>query len=94
MWLPAFVQDPERVATSARSSDTLKTTILFGQYALNKYRGHYYAKCQNLARSPRAALESSRVQKVESVTLHHFISRLELRRTCGIQAYELRRLDR
>ena len=26
-------------------SDTLKTTILFGQYALNKYRGHYYAKC-------------------------------------------------
>src|SRR2546425_8086651 len=25
-------------------SDTLKTTILFGQYALNKYRGHYYAK--------------------------------------------------
>ena len=31
-------------------SDTLKTTILFGKYALNKYRGHYYAKAQNLAR--------------------------------------------
>jgi len=36
-------------------SDTLKTTILFGQYALNKYRGHYYAKSQNLARTLRAA---------------------------------------
>src|SRR4029078_8464699 len=32
-----------------------KTTILFGQYALNKYRGHYYAKSQNLGRSLRAA---------------------------------------
>src|SRR6266850_1002294 len=39
-------------------SDTLKTTILFGQYALNKYRGHYYAKCQNLARSLRAAYDA------------------------------------
>jgi amidase len=39
-------------------SDTLKTTILFGQYALNKYRGHYYAKCQNLARSLRASYDA------------------------------------
>jgi amidase len=39
-------------------SDTLKTTILFGQYALNKYRGHYYAKCQNLARTLRAAYDA------------------------------------
>ena len=39
-------------------SDTLKTTILFGQYALNKYRGHYYAKCQNLGRSLRAAYDA------------------------------------
>jgi amidase len=38
-------------------SDTLKTTILFGQYALNKYRGHYYAKSQNLGRSLRAAYD-------------------------------------
>ena len=38
-------------------SDTLKTTILFGQYALNKYRGHYYAKAQNLARTLRAAYD-------------------------------------
>ena len=37
-------------------SDTLKTTILFGQYALNKYRGHYYAKAQNLARTLRRRL--------------------------------------
>ena len=39
-------------------SDTLKTTILFGQYALNKYRGHYYAKSQNLARTLRAAYDA------------------------------------
>ena len=39
-------------------SETLKTTILFGQYALNKYRGHYYAKAQNLARSLRAAYDA------------------------------------
>ena len=38
-------------------SETLKATILFGQYALNKYRGHYYAKCQNLARKLRAAYD-------------------------------------
>ncbi|PYN50102.1 MAG: Asp-tRNA(Asn)/Glu-tRNA(Gln) amidotransferase GatCAB subunit A, partial [Candidatus Rokuibacteriota bacterium] len=29
-----------------------------GQYALNKYRGHYYAKCQNLARTLRAAYDA------------------------------------
>jgi amidase len=40
-------------------SDTLKATILFGQYALNKYRGHYYAKCQNLARRLRAAYDEA-----------------------------------
>src|SRR5499426_700522 len=40
-------------------SDTLKATILFGQYALNKYRGHYYAKCQNLARRLRAAYDTA-----------------------------------
>jgi amidase len=39
-------------------SDTLKTTILFGQYALNKYRGHYYAKAQNLGRALRAAYDA------------------------------------
>src|SRR5262245_8604391 len=40
-------------------SDTLKTTILFGKYALNKYRGHYYAKAQNLARKLGAAYDSA-----------------------------------
>ncbi|HEX2886549.1 amidase, partial [Vineibacter terrae] len=40
-------------------SDTLKTTILFGQYALNKYRGHYYAKAQNLARKLVAAYDTA-----------------------------------
>jgi amidase len=39
-------------------SETLKTTILFGQYALNKYRGHYYAKAQNLGRTLRASYDA------------------------------------
>ena len=36
-------------------SDTLKITMLAGQYMLQKYRGHYYAKAQNLARKLTAA---------------------------------------
>jgi amidase len=40
-------------------SDTLKTTILFGKYALNKYRGHYYAKAQNLARKLAGAYDAA-----------------------------------
>ena len=39
-------------------SDTLKTTFLFGKYALNKYRGHYYAKAQNLRRRVRAGYDA------------------------------------
>ena len=39
-------------------SDTLKTTILWGQYAVNKYRGHYYAKSQNLGRKLRDAYDA------------------------------------
>jgi amidase len=31
-------------------SDTLKITMLAGYYFIQKYRGHYYAKAQNLAR--------------------------------------------
>jgi amidase len=31
-------------------SDTLKITALTGHYMIQKYRGHYYAKAQNLAR--------------------------------------------
>jgi amidase len=38
-------------------SDTLKSTILFGQYILNKHRGHYYAKSQNLSRRLTAAYD-------------------------------------
>ncbi len=40
-------------------SETLKTTILFGKYALDKYRGHYYAKAQNLARKLGAAYDTA-----------------------------------
>jgi amidase len=40
-------------------SDTLKTSMLFGQYALNKYRGHFYAKAQNLARKLTAAYDAA-----------------------------------
>jgi len=39
-------------------SDTLKATMLFGQYILNKHRGHYYAKAQNLARKLKAAYDA------------------------------------
>ncbi len=52
---------PIRPGASAPTScpNTLKTTILFGKYALNKYRGHYYAKAQNLARKLAAAYDSA-----------------------------------
>src|SRR5262245_13787867 len=40
-------------------SDTLKATLLFGQYMLNKYRGHYYAKGQNLARKLTRAYDAA-----------------------------------
>jgi amidase len=40
-------------------SDTLKATILFGQYVLNKHRGRYYAKAQNLARKLTAAYDGA-----------------------------------
>jgi len=36
-------------------SDTLKITALAGYYFIHKYRGHYYAKAQNLARKLTAA---------------------------------------
>jgi len=36
-------------------SDTLKITTLAGAYMIQKYRGHYYAKAQNLARKLTAA---------------------------------------
>jgi amidase len=39
-------------------SDTLKNTMLLGQYMVTRYRGHYYAKAQNLVRRLRAAYDA------------------------------------
>jgi amidase len=39
-------------------SDTLKTTMLLGWHMVRNYRGHYYAKAQNLARQLRAAYDA------------------------------------
>jgi amidase len=39
-------------------SDTLKTTMLLGHYMVKHYRGHYYAKAQNLVRRLRAAYDA------------------------------------
>jgi amidase len=38
-------------------SDSLKLTMLLGYYMIKHYRGHYYAKAQNLARQLRAAYD-------------------------------------
>ncbi len=38
-------------------SDTLKNTMLLGHYMVTHYRGHYYAKAQNLVRRLRAAYD-------------------------------------
>jgi amidase len=39
-------------------SDTLKSTMLLGWHMVRNYRGHYYAKAQNLARQLRAAYDA------------------------------------
>jgi amidase len=39
-------------------SDTLKNTMLLGQYMVTKHRGRYYAKAQNLVRRLRAAYDA------------------------------------
>ena len=38
-------------------SDTLKNTMLLGHYMVTRYRGHYYAKAQNLVRRLRRAYD-------------------------------------
>ncbi len=38
-------------------SDSLKNTMLLGHYMTTRYRGHYYAKAQNLVRRLRAAYD-------------------------------------
>ncbi len=40
-------------------SDTLKVTTLTGAYLLQKHRGHFYAKAQNLARKLTAAYDDA-----------------------------------
>ena len=40
-------------------SESLKVTILAGEYILRKHQGRYYAKCQNLSRVLRAAYDSA-----------------------------------
>ena len=40
-------------------SDTLKNTMLLGHYMTKHYRGHYYAKAQNLVRRLRAAYDDA-----------------------------------
>jgi amidase len=39
-------------------SETLKNTMLLGQYMITNHRGHYYAKAQNLVRRLRAAYDA------------------------------------
>src|ERR1700724_2402741 len=40
-------------------SDSLKITMLIGQYFTKHYRGHFYAKAQNLNRKLRAAYDAA-----------------------------------
>jgi len=40
-------------------SDSLKNTMLLGHYMVSRYRGHYYAKAQNLVRRLRAAYDAA-----------------------------------
>jgi amidase len=40
-------------------SETLKITMLLGQYFTKHHRGHYYAKAQNLSRKLRAAYDEA-----------------------------------
>ena len=43
-------------------SDTLKISMLVGHYFIKHYRGHYYAKAQNLSRKLRAAYDAALAQ--------------------------------
>lgn len=40
-------------------SETLKLTMVLGEYFIKHYRGHYYAKSQNLARQLKAAYDAT-----------------------------------
>jgi amidase len=43
-------------------SDSLKISMFVGQYFIKHYRGHYYAKAQNLARKLKAAYDDALTQ--------------------------------
>jgi amidase len=43
-------------------SETLKLTMVLGEYFIKHYRGHYYAKAQNLARQLTAAYDATLAQ--------------------------------
>ena len=43
-------------------SDSLKITMMLGQYFTKHYRGHFYAKAQNLSRKLRAAYDQAFAQ--------------------------------
>ena len=58
LYVTSLMQAHDAWRTRADSlSDTLKVTIMMGQYMLQKHRGVYYAKAQNLARRLRAAYD-------------------------------------
>ena len=40
-------------------SDTLKISMFLGHYFVKHYRGHFYAKAQNLSRKLRAAYDAA-----------------------------------
>lgn len=40
-------------------SESLKSTMLLGHWMVNRYRGHYYAKAQNLVRRLRSAYDAA-----------------------------------
>lgn len=51
LYVPSLMQAHDAWRQRADDfSDTLKVTVLFGQYVLNKYHGLHYARAQNLAR--------------------------------------------
>ncbi|MGQ0623006.1 MAG: amidase [Panacagrimonas sp.] len=58
LYIPSLMQAHDSWRTRADAfSESLKATALFGQYALTKYRGLYYARAQNLSRRICAAYD-------------------------------------
>ncbi len=43
-------------------SDTVKITMILGEYFIDRYRGHFYAKAQNLSRKLAAAYDQALAQ--------------------------------